>query len=95
VCLKTWRRVIRGSAKVPPEGKRRFWGFGSQRLRAGLVLSRLRRLHARHCSQTYDVLLLLLKYHHSVSDAMADLGRPEEIGMVFAGFQKYLYQPAG
>jgi type I restriction enzyme R subunit len=38
--------------------------------------------------------LLRLKYHDSISDAMADLGRPEEIGMVFAGFQKYLYQPA-
>lgn len=24
--------------------------------------------------------------------AVADLGRPEEIGKVFAGFQKYLYQ---
>lgn len=38
--------------------------------------------------------LLLLKYHHSLQDAMADLGKPEEIGTVFAGFQKYLYQPA-
>ena len=26
------------------------------------------------------------------SDAVADLGRLEEIGHVFAGFQKYLYQ---
>jgi type I restriction enzyme R subunit len=37
--------------------------------------------------------LLRLKYHDSISDAVADLGRPELIGMVFAGFQKYLYQP--
>ncbi len=36
--------------------------------------------------------LLNLKYHNSLSDALADLGRPEEIGRVFAGFQKYLYQ---
>jgi type I restriction enzyme, R subunit len=36
--------------------------------------------------------LLKLKYHNSISDAVADLGRPEEIGNVFAGFQKYLYQ---
>lgn len=35
--------------------------------------------------------LLRLKYHNSISDAVADLGKPEEIGMVFAGFQKYLY----
>ncbi len=36
--------------------------------------------------------LLRLKYHDSISDAIADLGRPEEIGQVFAGFQRYLYQ---
>ena len=36
--------------------------------------------------------LLRLKYHNSIADAVADLGRPEEIGNVFSGFQKYLYQ---
>jgi type I restriction enzyme R subunit len=36
--------------------------------------------------------LLRLKYHHSIADAVADLGRPEEIGGLFAGFQRYLYQ---
>lgn len=36
--------------------------------------------------------LLRLRYHNSITDAVADLGRPEEIGQVFAGFQKYLYQ---
>ena len=36
--------------------------------------------------------LLRLKYHDSITDAVADLGgKPEEIGRVFAGFQKYLY----
>lgn len=38
--------------------------------------------------------LLQLKYHGSISDAIADLGRPEDIGKAFAGFQKYLYQPS-
>ena len=38
--------------------------------------------------------LLRLKYHDSISDAVVDLGRPEEINRVFAGFQKYLYQRA-
>ena len=37
--------------------------------------------------------LLKLKYHNAIADAVADLGQPEEIGKVFAGFQKYLYQP--
>jgi len=38
--------------------------------------------------------LLRLKYHDSIADAVADLGKAEEIGMFFAGFQKYLYQPS-
>jgi len=38
--------------------------------------------------------LLRLKYSNSISDAIADLGRPEEISKVFVGFQKYLYQPS-
>jgi type I restriction enzyme R subunit len=37
--------------------------------------------------------LLKLKYRDAIADAIADLGRPEEIGYLFAGFQKYLYQP--
>ena len=36
--------------------------------------------------------LLHLKYRNSIADAVADLGRPEEIGRVFSGFQRYLYQ---
>lgn len=36
--------------------------------------------------------LLRLKYHDSIADAVADLGKPEEIGKTFSGFQKYLYQ---
>jgi len=36
--------------------------------------------------------LLRLKYHDSLADAVADLGDPEKIGRVFAGFQQYLYQ---
>jgi type I restriction enzyme R subunit len=38
--------------------------------------------------------LLRLAYHNSIADAVADLGKPEEIGHLFASFQKYLY-PAG
>ncbi|OWY71986.1 restriction endonuclease subunit R [cyanobacterium TDX16] len=36
--------------------------------------------------------LLKLKYNNAIADAVADLGKPEEIGKIFAGFQKYLYQ---
>jgi superfamily II DNA or RNA helicase/predicted GIY-YIG superfamily endonuclease len=36
--------------------------------------------------------LLRLKYHDSITDAVADLGgQPEEIGRVFADFQRHLY----
>lgn len=37
--------------------------------------------------------LLRLRYHNSLADAVADLGAPEPIGRVFAGFQKLLYDP--
>lgn len=37
--------------------------------------------------------LLKLKYNNAIADAVADLGgSPDEIGRVFSGFQKYLYQ---
>lgn len=36
--------------------------------------------------------LLRLKYHNSIQDALADLGQAEDIGHIFAGFQKCLYQ---
>lgn len=35
--------------------------------------------------------LLRLKYHDSIADAIADLGKPAEISDVFNGFQKFLY----
>jgi type I restriction enzyme R subunit len=36
--------------------------------------------------------LLRLRYNNSIADAIADLGRPDEIGEMFSGFQQYLYQ---
>lgn len=38
--------------------------------------------------------LLRLRYRNSIADAVADLGKPDEIGRVFVGFQKFLYQEA-
>ena len=37
--------------------------------------------------------LLLLRYQNSIADALKDLGSPEEVGEMFAGFQRYLYEP--
>ncbi len=36
--------------------------------------------------------LLQLRYQNSISDAVADLGKAEEIGILFLSFQKYLYE---
>ena len=38
--------------------------------------------------------LLRLRYRNSIADAVADLGQPEEIGRMFASFQRSLYAPA-
>ena len=35
--------------------------------------------------------LLFLKYHGSIAEALAELGRPDEIGKAFSGFQQYLH----
>jgi len=42
--------------------------------------------------QTKLTPLLRLKYHDSIADAVADLGKPEDINKAFAGFQRYLYE---
>jgi type I restriction enzyme R subunit len=36
--------------------------------------------------------LLRLRYRNSIADAVADLGQPEEIGRIFASFQRSLYE---
>ena len=37
--------------------------------------------------------LLLLRYQNSFADALKDLGSTEEVGDMFARFQRYLYEP--
>ncbi|WP_374591453.1 EcoAI/FtnUII family type I restriction enzme subunit R [Aquabacterium sp.] len=38
--------------------------------------------------------LLKLKYQNALSDAFAELGKPEQVRGVFVGFQRHLYEPA-
>ena len=57
------------------------------------VLSQYVKVGVEELAQDKLSPLLKLKYHNAIADAVADLGKPEEIGRVFAGFQKYLYQP--
>lgn len=57
------------------------------------VLTQYVRVGVEELAKEKLAQLLLLKYHNSISDALADLGNPSEIGTIFANFQKYLYQP--
>ncbi len=63
-----------------------------QQVFLGFVLSHYVTLGVEKLDQAKLTPLLKLKYHDSIADAVIDLGKPEEIGTVFAGFQKYLYQ---
>jgi type I restriction enzyme R subunit len=56
------------------------------------VLSHYIKVGIEELDQEKLTPLLRLKYNNSIADAVADLGKPEEIGQVFTGFQKYLYQ---
>ncbi len=56
------------------------------------VLSQYVKVGVQELDQEKLSPLLKLKYNNAIVDAVADLGRPEEIGRVFSGFQKYLYQ---
>jgi type I restriction enzyme, R subunit len=54
---------------------------------------------AQYVSQGVDELdgenlkdLLKLKYRNALSDAFADLGKPEQVRGLFVGFQRHLYQ---
>lgn len=65
-----------------------------QRVFLDFVLSHYVSVGVEELSQEKLTPLLRLKYHNSISDAVADLGKPQEIGKVFAGFQRYLYDHA-
>lgn len=61
----------------------------------GFVLAHYVSEGVRELDQDKLTPLLRLRYHNAIADAVADLGKPEQISKVFAGFQKYLYAPAG
>ena len=65
-----------------------------QRVFLDFVLSHYVAVGVEELDQAKLTPLLKLKYHDSISDAVADLGKPEEIGKAFSGFQKYLYVEA-
>jgi type I restriction enzyme R subunit len=63
-----------------------------QKVFLDFVLSQYVKVGVQELDQEKLAPLLRLKYN-AIADAVAVLGRPEEIGHVFSGFQKYLYQP--
>ncbi|TKB60841.1 MAG: DEAD/DEAH box helicase [Nitrospira sp.] len=63
-----------------------------QQVFLNFVLSQYVKVGVEELAQDKLSPLLKLKYHNAIADAVADLGKPEEIGKFFAGFQKYLYQ---
>jgi type I restriction enzyme R subunit len=65
---------------------------GRQKVFLDFVLSHYVSVGVGELDQEKLTPLLRLKYHDSIADAVADLGRPDEIGKIFSGFQKYLYQ---
>jgi type I restriction enzyme R subunit len=68
--------------------------FGTkQKVFLDFVLSHYVSIGVEELGQEKLTPLLKLKYS-AISDAIDDLGKPEEISKVFAGFQKYLYERA-
>ena len=65
-----------------------------QRVFLDFVLSHYVSVGVEELDQEKLTPLLRLKYHDSIADAVADLGKPAEIGEVFVGFQRWLYQKA-
>ncbi len=68
--------------------------FGNkQQVFLDFVLAQYVKVGVEELAQDKLSSLLRLRYHGAIADAVAELGQPEEIGQMFMGFQKYLYQP--
>jgi len=63
-----------------------------QQLFLDFVLQHYVSMGVQELAQEKLAPLLRLRYQNSIADAVADLGRPEDIGQLFSGFQRYLYQ---
>lgn len=84
------RRPLQRAAQSPSPG----WSFtAKQRLFLDFVLERYVSVGVEELDQDKLTPLLRLRYQSSLADALADLGAPEEIGRVFAGFQRFLCEP--
>jgi len=64
-----------------------------QQLFIDFVLQHYVTMGVQELAQEKLAPLLRLRYQNSIADALEDLGGPEEVGKMFAGFQRYLYEP--
>jgi type I restriction enzyme, R subunit len=86
------RRLLAKSAPSGPRWRLRLISTAGSRLFLDFVLAHYVDVGVDELGQEKLTPLLRLMYENSISDAIEDLGRPEEISNVFVGFQKYLYQ---
>lgn len=63
-----------------------------QQLFLDFVLQHYVTMGVQELAQEKLTPLLQLRYQNSITDAVADLGRPDQIGQLFSGFQRYLYE---
>ncbi len=59
------------------------------------VLKQYIRVGVKELSPEKLTPLIRLKYNNAISDAIAELGQPEQIKQIFRGFQKLLYRETG
>jgi type I restriction enzyme, R subunit len=81
------------SKETVPFAVRRFGGRCNQQAFIDFVLAQNVQMVVGELASDKLTKLLQLKYHGTIADAVADLGRPNEITKVFAGFQQYPYPP--
>ena len=64
-----------------------------QQLFIDFVLQHYVTMGVQELAQEKLAPLLRLRYQNSIADALEDLGGAAEVGQMFAGFQRYLYEP--
>ena len=82
--------ILHGHCTDPKRIERQLDGTKQQAF-LNFVLAQYVKVGVRELDREKLAPLLKLKYSNAIADAVADLGKPEEIGKAFSDFQKYLY----
>lgn len=89
--MKSGNGLLLGMSGSAPWNSSRF--TSKQQAFLDFVLAHYVQEGVEELDQSKLGMLLNLQYG-AISDAILNLGAPEEICSLFVGFQKYLYQPA-